>query len=243
MTHPALVASGLKKSFQTGRKSTTVLAGVDLSIYAGELSLIMGPSGSGKSTLLAAMSGLLRPDEGKVIAKGTDLWSLSSKQLDRFRLINFGFVFQGFNLFASLTARQQIEIVLKYGGYDSREATARADQALAEVGLAKRADLRPLELSGGEKQRTAIARALAKEPKFLFADEPTSALDSENGQTVIKLLRKAAYEHEALVLCVTHDARLVEYADRLIRIEDGHILSDERFNAHPLTKSELKAAE
>jgi putative ABC transport system ATP-binding protein len=219
-------ATGLVKTFKTGKLETQVLKGVDFSARHGELTMVMGPSGSGKSTLVAALSGLLRPDAGKVTAMGQDLWKLSPGKIDKFRLDHCGFIFQGFNLFAALTALQQVTIVLKYKGFDPKAARAKAEEALAEVGLTNRLNQRPAELSGGEKQRVAIARAISKQPQLLFADEPTSALDGENGQVVIRLLQRAAKEHGAAVICVTHDPRLEDFADRVIHIEDGIILEN-----------------
>ncbi len=224
----AIRAHDLSKSFKTGRSSVEVLKGVDFDAAHGELTMVMGPSGSGKSTLIAALSGLLRPDRGDVSALDTDLWKMSPGKIDKFRLDNCGFIFQGFNLFASLNALQQVTTVLKYTGLSPSAAREKAEIALAEVGLAPRMRQRPSELSGGEKQRVAIARALAKDPQLLFADEPTSALDGENGQLVIRLLQRAAKEHGAAVICVTHDPRLEAYADRIIHIEDGRILDDRR---------------
>ena len=224
----AVSATGLRKGFKVGRGRTEVLKGVDFSARHGDVTMVMGPSGSGKSTLIAALSGLLRPDEGEVQALGTPLWSQSNGRIDRFRLDHCGFIFQGFNLFSALTALEQVETVLKYKGFSHREARLKATEALEEVGLGHRLKQRPSELSGGEKQRIAIARALSKSPQLLFADEPTSALDSENGQIVIRLLRRAATEQGAAVICVTHDPRLEAWADRVIHIEDGHILDDVR---------------
>jgi putative ABC transport system ATP-binding protein len=231
MTHAetfAINARGIAKRFVTGKVVQTVLDGVDLAIESGRLTLMMGPSGSGKSTLLAVISGLLRPDAGQVEALGVDLWGLSDKRIEAFRLAQCGFVFQGFNLFPALTAEEQVALPLTYQGRTSTEARRRAAEALAEVGLESRRHLRPLELSGGEKQRVAIARALAKEPKLIFADEPTSALDSANGRTVVHLLHEAARSRGAAVLCVTHDSRLLAHADRIVTLEDGQIRSDER---------------
>jgi putative ABC transport system ATP-binding protein len=225
----ALQATGITKRFKTGKSYVEVLKGVDFDARHGDVTMVMGPSGSGKSTLVAALSGLLKPDEGKVSAlEARDLWSLSSGRIDRFRLDHCGFIFQGFNLFPALTARQQVMTALKYQGVSRSEAVRRAETALAEVGLSNKMNQRPAELSGGEKQRVAIARALAKNPDLIFADEPTSALDGENGQIVIRLLRRAATEHGAAVICVTHDPRLEAYADRVIHIEDGRILDDVR---------------
>ena len=224
MSRVALDARGLVKAFKSGGSRVEVLKSVDFRAEHGEVTLVMGPSGSGKSTLLACMSGLLRPDSGKVQAMGQDLWSLGERKIDRFRLDHCGFIFQGFNLFPALNAIQQVEVVLKYQGVPRRRARERAMRAMAEVGLMPRVRQRPSELSGGEKQRVAIARALAKSPQLIFADEPTSALDGENGQIVMKLLHRAAKEHGAAVICVTHDIRLEVYADRVIHLEDGQIL-------------------
>jgi putative ABC transport system ATP-binding protein len=184
----------------------------------------MGPSGSGKSTLLSVLSGLLRPEAGTVLARGQDLWRLSERERERFRLQHFGFIFQGYNLFPALSARQQLEIVLRWGsGVGAREARSRADAMLTLLGLARKADLRPAQLSGGEKQRVAIGRALIKEPTFCFADEPTSALDWDHGEQVVQLLRAAARDRGATVLMVAHDSRLAPYADRVLHIEDGRL--------------------
>jgi putative ABC transport system ATP-binding protein len=201
---------------------------VDFQALHGDVTMVMGPSGSGKSTLVAALSGLLRPDGGTVSALDQPLWDLKPGRIDRFRLDHCGFIFQGFNLFSALSALQQVAVVLKYKGYSKSEARDRAELALTEVGLGHRLNQRPAELSGGEKQRVAIARALAKDPQLLFADEPTSALDGENGQVVTRLLQRAAKQHGAAVICVTHDPRLEAFADRIIHIEDGQILDDRR---------------
>ncbi|QBX37314.1 ABC transporter ATP-binding protein [Brevundimonas sp. S30B] len=231
---PAIEANGLVKRFKSGRAFVQVLKGVDFDARHGDLTMVMGPSGSGKSTLIAALSGLLRPEEGRVDALDVDdLWKLSSGRIDKFRLANCGFIFQGFNLFPSLTALQQVETVLKYQGLSKSQARKQATLSLQEVGLGHRLNQRPAALSGGEKQRVAIARALAKNPKILFADEPTSALDGENGQVVIRLLRRAATEHGAAVICVTHDPRLEAWADRVIHIEDGVIIDDQRRIPNP----------
>ena len=230
----AIEAKGLVKRFKSGKGFIEVLKGVDFDARHGDLTMVMGPSGSGKSTLIAALSGLLRPEEGRVDTLDVDnLWKLSSGKIDRFRLENCGFIFQGFNLFPALTALQQVEVVLKFQGLTPEQAKTRATRALEEVGLGPRLHQRPAALSGGEKQRVAIARALAKDPQILYADEPTSALDGENGQIVIRLLRRAATEHGAAVVCVTHDPRLEAWADRVIHIEDGVIIDDQRRTPNP----------
>jgi putative ABC transport system ATP-binding protein len=226
MSRIALDATGLTKAFKSGRSKVEVLRSVDFQAHHGEVTLVMGPSGSGKSTLLACMSGLLRPDSGKVVSLGKDMWKMGDGRIDRFRLDHCGFIFQGFNLFPALNALQQVQIILKYQGVAKAEAKARAVRALTEVGLKPRLHQRPSELSGGEKQRVAIARCLAKAPDLIFADEPTSALDGENGQVVVKLLQRAAKEHGAAVICVTHDVRLEVYADKVVHLEDGMIVRD-----------------
>ncbi|RZJ02988.1 MAG: ABC transporter ATP-binding protein [Brevundimonas sp.] len=230
----AIEAKNLVKRFKSGKAFVEVLKGVDFDAKHGDLTMVMGPSGSGKSTLIAALSGLLRPEQGRVDTLDVDdLWKLPTGRIDKFRLDHCGFIFQGFNLFPALSALQQVEVVLKFQGLSKGDAKKRATLALEEVGLGHRLHQRPSALSGGEKQRVAIARALAKDPKILFADEPTSALDGENGQVVIRLLRRAATEHGAAVICVTHDPRLEAWADRVIHIEDGVIISDERRTPNP----------
>ncbi|MBS0212812.1 MAG: ABC transporter ATP-binding protein [Proteobacteria bacterium] len=223
-----LKAESLRKAFGEGRARIEVLRELSLDLGAGELTLISGPSGCGKSTLLSILSGLLYPDEGRVIALGEDLGKLDERQIERFRLQHTGFVFQGFNLFPALTALEQVALPLNYLGLDAASANRRALRALEEVGLGPRARLRPASLSGGEKQRVAIARALAKQPDLLFADEPTSALDAASGQGVIDTLHRIAREHGTTVLCVSHDPRLNVHADRVLAMEDGRIWSDRR---------------
>jgi putative ABC transport system ATP-binding protein len=158
-----------------------------------------------------------------VTALSQDLWSLKSGKIDRFRLDHCGFIFQGFNLFPALTATQQVAQVLKFQGMPGRKARDVANESLCEMGLENRLKYRPAEMSGGEKQRVAIARALAKKPQLLFADEPTSALDTENGRVVIGLLQRAAKNHGAAVICVTHDPRLEAFADKIVHVDDGRI--------------------
>ncbi len=224
-TH-ALAADDIAKAYTTGKIGTSVLDGLSIALEERELALVLGPSGSGKSTLLAILSGLLRPDRGRVFALGEELWKLSRTELERFRLQHTGFVFQGFNLFPALSAVEQVMLPLGYLGLDKRSAQNRALAALEEVGLGSRVHLRPLEMSGGEKQRVAIARALAKKPQSLFTDEPTSALDSVNGKIVIDSLHRIARTFGTTVVCVSHDHRLAASADRIITIQDGLILSD-----------------
>jgi len=219
---PTLKAWGLTRSFGSGETMTLALRDVGIELYPGQLALLMGPSGSGKSTLLAILSGLLHPDEGQVIALDHDIWCMSERQREDFRLRYCGFIFQGYNLFPALTARQQLEMVLRWGkSMDRKEATERASTMLDLLGLGKKGELRPIQLSGGEKQRVAIGRALIKEPQFVFADEPTAALDWKHGEQVVELLRAAAHDNGATILVVAHDARMIPHCDRVFHLEDG----------------------
>jgi putative ABC transport system ATP-binding protein len=229
MNHPdpALVARHVERSFGAGDAITPVLRDVSLELYSGEVLLLMGPSGTGKSTLLAVLSGLLRPDKGEVHVLGTDLWRISELARERMRLRHFGFVFQGFNLFPTLTAREQLEMVVRWGGWaPRREARRRVQEMLELLGLGRRADLRADQLSGGEKQRVAVGRALLKHPGFCFADEPTGSLDWTHGEQVIRLLHSAAHERGAVLLVVGHDPRLVPYADRVLHLVDGRLAAE-----------------
>ncbi|WFP51900.1 ABC transporter ATP-binding protein [Methylomonas sp. EFPC3] len=222
----SIIAKDLAKSFTTGSITIAVLKGLSIEIYPGEMTLIIGPSGCGKSTLLALLSGLNRQDRGDISVLGQRLSALDDDGMDDFRLQNSGFIFQGFNLFPSLSALEQVILPLQYLGLDEHTAEQKAKEALSHVGLAPRMHLRPAELSGGEKQRVAIARVLAKEPKILFADEPTSALDKVSGQNVVDILQHTAHEKGTTVLCVSHDQRLIAHADRVLSMEDGMIHSD-----------------
>jgi putative ABC transport system ATP-binding protein len=163
-----------------------------------------------------------------VNALGQDLWGLSERARERFRLENCGFVFQGYNLFPALTALQQLEMVLRWGkNLAVGEARKRAQEMLDLLHLGNKAHLRPAQMSGGEKQRVAIGRALIKEPHFCFADEPTSALDWKHGEQIIELLRAAAHDRGATILVVAHDARIIPHVDRVLHLEDGHMLESE----------------
>ncbi len=227
-TASAIVAEAIGKAYLSGSIRTSALDRISLRVEAGELTLVAGPSGCGKSTLLSVLSGLQKPDTGRVFALGEELGLLDLHALERFRLRHTGFVFQGFNLFPALQVSEQVELPLQYMGLPRAQARSMAAEALEEVGMMARRHLRPIELSGGEKQRVAIARALAKQPALLFADEPTSSLDAANGQIVIDMLHAIARRHGTMVLCVSHDPRLIDHADRVLRMEDGRILDDAR---------------
>jgi putative ABC transport system ATP-binding protein len=201
---------------------TRALAPTDLEVRDGEVALLLGPSGSGKTTLLNLLGGLDAPTEGRVIVDERDLGALGRRELTLFRRASVGFVFQFFNLVPSLTARENVELAAELVGSDGRAA----DAWLARVGLGGLEDRFPSELSGGQQQRVAIARALAKRPRLLLADEPTGALDQETGHKVLELLQQAARGEKCAVVVVTHDESLVSYADRVIRLRDGKIVSD-----------------
>ncbi len=230
---PSLMAVNLVRSFGDGAQKRVALREVSVNLYPGQLALLMGPSGSGKSTLLAILSGLLTPDSGQVLANpnrpegptvADDIWSLADKGREEFRLAHVGFVFQGYNLFPALSAGQQLEIVLKWGNnLSQREATRQSDAMLDRLGMFAQRHKKPSQLSGGEKQRVAIGRALVKNPMYLFADEPTSALDWENGQGVVQLLRDAAHDRGATIFVVSHDHRMLPYVDVSYNLEDGRL--------------------
>jgi putative ABC transport system ATP-binding protein len=203
---------------------TRALLPTDLEVRDGEVALLLGPSGSGKTTLLNLLGGLDVPSEGRVVVNERDLGALGRRQLTLFRRESIGFIFQFFNLVPSLTARENVQLAAELSGSDGRAA----DAWLGRVGLAGLEDRFPSELSGGQQQRVAIARALAKRPRLLLADEPTGALDQETGQSVMALLRQAAVDENCAVVVVTHDEKLVAYADRVIRLCDGKIVSDTR---------------
>ena len=221
----AITIRGVTKSFAEGSAKTMALHGVDVSIRHGEMVLMMGPSGSGKTTLLSIMGCILRPTGGQVLVQGKDVTAMKEKDLPAVRLDHIGFVFQGFNLFPTLTTGENVELSLKLKGMRGRMVKEVARRLLGLVGLEEKIDAFPSDISGGQKQRVAIARAVAGEPEILLADEPTAALDSHSGKTVVEMMRTLAHEQGRAVVIVTHDARLTEYADRVVHLEDGRITS------------------
>jgi putative ABC transport system ATP-binding protein len=219
----AISVKNLTKTYSSGATAVYALKDVDLDVRSGEVMLLMGPSGSGKTTLLSIMGCILRATSGSVKIREQETTVLSEKQLPRVRLENIGFVFQGFNLFPALTAVENVELALELKGVRRREARKRAADLLEQVELGDKLNSYPADLSGGQKQRVAIARALAGTPEIILADEPTAALDSHSGRVVMQLLRSLAHEQGRAVVVVTHDNRVLEYADRTVHIADGQI--------------------
>ena len=232
-------AKGLAKTYREGVTELRALEGVDLEVRAGELALLMGPSGSGKTTLLSILGCILRASGGKLEILGKDVGALEENELSRIRREAIGFVFQGFNLFPTLTAAENVALALDLRGVRGAAAQTHAEELLAEVGLAEKARSFPADLSGGQKQRVAIARALAGDPPILLADEPTAALDSVSGRTVIQLLQRLAHEQDRAVVIVTHDPRVLPFGDRIIHLEDGRILREEGNRAGVLREPAL----
>jgi putative ABC transport system ATP-binding protein len=219
----AIAVRNLNKTYESGEAAVQALRNVNLDVERGEVVLLMGPSGSGKTTLLSVMGCILRPTSGSVRIGGREVTRLSEKELPRVRLDHIGFIFQGFNLFPTLTAGENVELALDLKGVGGRAARRRAGELLEQVGLSDKCNTFPSDLSGGQKQRVAIARALAGEPDIILADEPTAALDSQSGRIVIEMLRNLARQCGRAVAIVTHDNRVLEFGDRIVHIEDGRI--------------------
>jgi putative ABC transport system ATP-binding protein len=225
---PIVKVHGIVKELGQGASKVRALKGVSLSLNPGELTLLMGPSGSGKTTLLSILGCILTPTEGRISMAGEPTEGLSPEGLADLRRRHVGFVFQSYNLFPTLNAIENVRLALDVRGEKYADTVIKAETALREVGLAHKLRSFPANLSGGEQQRVAVARALASRPSIILADEPTSALDSENGQAVMQLLSNIAKDESRSVLAVTHDPRTTPFADRIIRIEDGKIIDDER---------------
>jgi len=218
----------LWKVYRTGIAETPALRGVDLELGKREFTATAGPSGSGKSTLLHLLGGLDRPTSGEIYLDGQALSGLSKDELARLRLTRIGFVFQAYNLIPVLTVLENTAFVLELQGVPYRERIARARAVLAELGVEKYAHQFPNNLSGGEQQRVAVARAVVSEPAIVLADEPTANLDTSASLDLIDLMRRMNEEHETTFLFATHDTRLLDRVDRVIHLEDGRVVRDDR---------------
>jgi putative ABC transport system ATP-binding protein len=217
----AIVATGLTKWFGEGDTKKIAVNGVTLVAHFGEMLFIVGPSGSGKTTMLSMISGILRPNAGNVKVKGADIWTLNNDQLADFRLNTIGFVFQDYHLFPRLTTAENVAIPLILKQRNWNESITKADEYLEIVGLKDRGEILPVKLSGGEQQRVAIARAIISQPEILILDEPTASLDGDTGRMIIAFVKEKILNEKRCILIVTHDARINEYADRILHMEDG----------------------
>jgi putative ABC transport system ATP-binding protein len=221
-------ARGIIKDFGSGGAKIRVLHGIDLDIFGGEMTFLIGESGSGKTTFISILSAILTADGGEVEVFGEDISGTKISKLAKFRRETIGFAFQQFNLLPTLTALENASVALLAAGVSRKEAEAKAMAMLKRLGIETQAAKTPNQLSGGQQQRVAIARALVHEPRLVVCDEPTSSLDAKSGQAVIELLRDIAVQPDRAVLIVTHDARTYRFADRVIQLEDGRITSDRR---------------
>ena len=219
----AIQASGLVKWFGEGEAKTMALREVSLEAQFGEMVYVVGPSGSGKTTLLSVLTGILKPNAGKVLLEGTDIWGLSSDQLADFRLGKIGFVFQDYHLFPRLTTAENAAIPLILRRKPWNEAIQEAVKYLDVVGLKNRAELPPVKLSGGEQQRVAIARAIASQPDILIMDEPTASLDGDTGVAILSFVQQNVLSKDRCIVVVTHDDRIYEFATRILNMEDGRL--------------------
>jgi putative ABC transport system ATP-binding protein len=228
MNAAVIEAVDVAKVLGTGAAKVQALNGVSLSLHGGELTLLMGPSGSGKTTLLSVLGCMLTPTAGTVRVRGRSTNGASPEDLAKLRRENIGFVFQTYHLFPTLNAADNVRLALEVRDNRPRGIASKAKDALAQVGLSHKARAYPRQLSSGEQQRVAIARAIVGNASIILADEPTAALDSENGRAIMKILNAVARDRSRGVLVVTHDSRLVSFADRILHIEDGRIVREER---------------
>lgn len=225
-----LEIKNVHKIYNSSEVKVHAVNGITLDFEKGEFAAIVGPSGSGKTTLLNMIGGLDAPTEGTIMVDHTNLAGLKSSRLIDFRMRHIGFVFQSYNLIPVLTAKENVEFIMNLQKWNRKERDRRTMELLTAVGLADRANSRPARLSGGQQQRVAVARALASKPKFILADEPTANLDSGSTETLLGIMEELNREEEITFIFSTHDARVVKKARRVITIEDGRIISDERKN-------------
>ena len=228
MARTAIQAIGLNKWFGEGDARTHAVKDVNFEAQFGEILYVVGPSGSGKTTMLSMISGILRPNSGTVKIEDTEIWTLSDDALAQFRLHRIGFVFQDYHLFPRLTTAENVAIPLILQKRDWNSALKEADANLTIVGLSNRAQLPPVKLSGGEQQRVAIARAIISRPDILILDEPTASLDGDTGRSIVSFVRKNILNDHRCIVIVTHDARIYEYADRIMKMEDGKLTGIDR---------------
>jgi putative ABC transport system ATP-binding protein len=243
---PVTVAvRGLTKTYGQGAAQVAAVREVDLDVHAGEVLLVMGPSGSGKTTLLLMLGALLRPTAGSIVVTGrnqdsVDLATTPERELPALRAQTFGFIFQDYALLDALTATENIAVAANIAGIKGTAAHNRARQLLDRVGLARRATARPSQMSGGEQQRVAVARALANDPPVLLADEPTANLDASRGRDLARLLRQLADEDDRSVVIVSHDDRLREVADRVLWLEDGRFKTIAALVVDPVCRMQVE---
>ena len=227
MANLAIQAVGLNKWFGEGDAKTVAVRDVGFEAHFGEMLYVVGPSGSGKTTMLSMISGILRPNGGTVKIEDQDIWSLSDNALADFRLHKIGFVFQDYHLFPRLTTVENVAIPLILQKRDWDEALKEAEVDLEIVGLKDRSQLPPVKLSGGEQQRVAIARAIVGRPDILIFDEPTASLDGDTGRNIVRFVREHVLTDKRCIVIVTHDSRIYEFADRIVRMEDGRITGEQ----------------
>ncbi len=228
MDGTAIQAVAINKWFGEGEARTHAVKDVSFEAKLGEMLYVVGPSGSGKTTMLSMISGILRPSSGTVKVEGADIWGMSTDELAEFRLHKIGFVFQDYHLFPRLTTAENVAIPLILQNREWDAALTEAVHNLAVVGLQNRAQLAPVKLSGGEQQRVAIARAIVARPDILIFDEPTASLDGDTGRSIVKFVREQILNDKRCIVIVTHDSRIYEFADRIMRMEDGRMTHVER---------------
>jgi len=220
------------KTYHDTEVEVKAVNGVTLSFDKGDFAVIVGPSGSGKTTLLNLIGGLDQPTAGEIIVAGHRLSELKPSELIDFRMDHVGFVFQSYNLIPVLTAAENVEFIMSLQKWPKEKRIARTDEMLQSVGLSDRHRSRPSQLSGGQQQRVAVARALAPRPQFILADEPTANLDTKSAETLLDIMEKLNREEEMTFIFSTHDVRVMKRARRVITLEDGKVVSDERTNNH-----------
>jgi putative ABC transport system ATP-binding protein len=223
-----LEIKNVSKIYNESEVQVNAVNEVTLDFQEAEFAAIVGPSGSGKTTLLNLIGGLDKPTSGEIIIDGTDLSKLKSSELIDFRMRNIGFVFQAYNLIPVLTAKENVEFIMNLQKWSKKERDERTFELLKAVGLFERANSRPTKMSGGQQQRIAVARALASRPKFVLADEPTANLDSKSASTLLEIMEKLNHEEKITFIFSTHDARVVKMAHRVITLEDGKVVSDDK---------------